>query len=184
MSAKQNKSKKKSKSKKSENKEKIKGLKENIEQLQEEIIDLKDELAEKNDKLLRSYADLQNYQKRTQKDLLSKEEETKRKYISELIDLKELLEKAYEDKKPKQGLKLILNNLHNFLEKEDITCIECIGEKFDHNLHHAVTTIEKEGCEDEEIVEEVKKGFKCGDKILRPAHVIVVKNQKKNDEVK
>ena len=135
------------------------------------------ELKEKNDKLLRTCADLQNYQKRMEKELISREEEIKRKYLTELIDLNEILKKAYEDKNPKQGLKLILNNLEKFFEKEHIRYIDCMGKSFDHGLHHAVTTVEKNDCENDTIVEEVKKGYMIGDSLLRPSQVIVAKRK-------
>lgn len=146
--------------------------------LNKEIRKLKQELKKKEVKLLRSYADFQNLQKRMEKELQSKEEEIKKKYLSELLDLNELLKKAYEDKDPKEGLKLMLNNIENFFQKEKIKSIKCVGEKFNHNLHHAITTIEKDNCEDETIIEEVKKGFMINDKLLRPSQVIVVKNKK------
>jgi molecular chaperone GrpE len=145
--------------------------------LKKENEKLKLEIKEKDDKLLHSYADLQNYQKRMEKELILKEEEIKKKYISELLDLNELLKKAIEDKNPKNGLKLMINNIENFFEKEQIKSINCIGEKFDHNLHHAVTTIEKVDCEDNTIVEEIKKGYKINDKLLRPSQVIVAKKK-------
>ena len=135
------------------------------------------ELKEKNDKLLRTCADLQNYQKRMVKELTSREEEIKRKYLTELIDLNEILKKAYEDENPKQGLKLILNNLEKFFEKEHIRYIDCMGKSFDHGLHHAVTTVEKNDCENDTIVEEVKKGYMIGDSLLRPSQVIVTKKK-------
>jgi len=145
--------------------------------LKKEVEKLKQELKEKNDKLLRSYADLQNYQKRMEKELQIREVETKKKYISELIDLNELLKKACEDDDPKAGLKLMINNIENFFEKEQIKYINCMGKKFDHNLHHAVNTVEDDDCESETIVEEVKKGYMINDKILRPSHVIVAKKK-------
>ena len=135
------------------------------------------ELKEKNDKLLRTCADLQNYQKRMEKELISREEEIKRKYLTELIDLNEILKKAYEDKNPKQGLKLILNNLEKIFEKEHIRYIDCMGKLFDHGLHHAVTTVEKNDCENDTIVEEIKKGYMIGDSLLRPSQVIVTKKK-------
>ena len=153
------------------------GKKKNSDSLKKEFKKLKQELKEKEDKLLRSYADLQNYQKRMEKELQINEEETKKKYLSELIDLHELLKKAYEDNDPKEGLKLMINNMEKFFEKEQIKSIDCVGEKFDHNLHHAVTTIEKDDCENETIVEEVKKGYLMNDKLLRPSHVIVAKKK-------
>lgn len=138
---------------------------------------LQQELKEKNDKLLRTCADLQNYQKRTEREILFREEETKKKYLSELIELYELLDKAYEDENPKQGLKLILQNLEGFLEKERIKHIDCVGKSFDHTMHHAITTIEKNDCEDNTIIEEVKKGYIIKEKVFRPSQVIVVKNK-------
>ena len=138
---------------------------------------LQQELKEKNDKLLRTCADLQNYQKRTEREILFREEETKKKYLSELIELYELLNRAYEDENPKQGLKLILQNLEGFLEKEQIKHIDCVGKSFDHTMHHAITTIEKNDCEDNTIVEEVKKGYIIKEKVFRPSQVIVVKNK-------
>ena len=150
-----------------------------INSLKNGIKKLKSDLKEKDDKLLRNIADFQNYQKRMEKELQSKENETKKKYISELLDLTELLKKAFEDENPKEGLKLMINNVENFFAKENIKYINCVGSKFDHNLHHAVTTIEKEDCEDETIVEEVKKGYMINDKILRPSQVIVAKKIEK-----
>ena len=143
----------------------------------EEIQKLKEEIKAKNDKILRSIAEFQNYQKRMQKEIRHVEEFTKEKYISELIDLTELLKKALEDEKPKEALKLMLNNIEKFFEKENIKKIECIGECFDHNLHHAITTIEKNDCKDNTIIEEVKKGYMIGDRLLRPSQVIVAKNK-------
>ena len=52
-----------------------------------------------------------------------------------------------------------------------------MGKRFDHNLHHAITTIEKDDCEDDIIIEEVKKGYMINEKILRPSHVIVSKKE-------
>ncbi len=171
MQDKDNKTKKKQKTSKSKSKKK---------DLETEIKKLTEEIKEKDDKLLRQIAELQNYQKRMQKEIKYNKEETKKKYLNEIIDLYELLNKAYEDNNPKKGLKLLLKNIENFFEKEQIKCIECKGHDFDHNYHHAITTIEKKDCKDDTVVEEVKKGYLIGDRLLRPAQVIVVKNKNEN----
>lgn len=145
--------------------------------LKKEIEELKEELKAKNDKLLRSIADLQNYQKRMEKELKRCEIETKKKYLLELLDIYDLLNKAVEDNNPKDGLKLIIKNLKQFMDKEQIKEIDCIGKKFDHNIHHAVTTVEKKDCEDDTIVEEIKKGYMIDEELLRPSHVIVSKKK-------
>jgi molecular chaperone GrpE len=142
---------------------------------------LNQELKEKNDKLLRCYADLQNLQKRTEKELILREDEVRRKYLSELIEVNELLKKAFEDKNPKEGLKLILQNIENFFNAEKIKSIDCLGKKFDHNLHHAIITVEKNDCDENTIIEEVKKGYLVNDKLLRPSQVIVSKKKEKTE---
>jgi molecular chaperone GrpE len=114
-----------------------------------------------------------------EKEVHFKEEETKIQYLSELIDVYELLQKAYEDHNPKEGIKAILNNVKNYLEKEQVSYIDCVGKPFDHNCHHAISTILDDGGENDTVKEEVKKGYMLGEKILRPSQVIVRK--KKND---
>jgi molecular chaperone GrpE len=171
MSAKQSTGKEKdSSSKKSASIQKVKEPESKIKQL-------KQELKEKNDKLLQSIADFQNYQKRMEKELQHREDDSKKKYLSELIDINELIKKAYEDNSPKEALKLILHNLNSFFEKEQIKCIDCVGKTFNHNLHHAISTVEKEDCENEIVVEEIKKGYLVDDKLLRPSQVIVTKKK-------
>jgi molecular chaperone GrpE len=146
--------------------------------LKKEYEKLKIEIKEKNDKLIRTIADFQNYQKRIEKEFICHEQETKKKYLELLLDINELLKKAYNDNNPKEGLKLLINNIENFFQKEQIKPINCIGEKFNHNIHHAITTLEKNDCEDNIIIEEIKKGYMLDDKILRPSHVIVTKKIK------
>lgn len=148
-----------------------------IKKNQKEIKDLKNQIKQLNDKYLRTLADFQNFQKRSEKERLCNEEEIKKIYIIELIDLYELLKKALKDKNPKEGLKLLINNIEKFMEKERIKAINCIGQKFNHNLHHAITTIEKNECDDNIVIEEVKKGYILDDKLLRPSHVIVTKKK-------
>jgi len=163
--------------KKNEYNRKTDSLRKELKKLKDETKKLNQELKEKDGKLLRSYADLQNYQKRIQKEFQFRENKTRKKYLSELIELFEILKKAFEDKDPKEGIKLMLTNLEKFFEKEQIKYIDCVGKTFDHNIHHAVTTIEKNDCEDGTVVEEIKKGYLLDDELLRPSQVIVAKNK-------
>ncbi|MEA2055923.1 MAG: nucleotide exchange factor GrpE [Candidatus Thermoplasmatota archaeon] len=140
------------------------------------INDLKKDLKEKDEKLLRSYADIQNLQKRMEKEIRLAEEKTKEKYISELLDLEEILQKAILDDSPKEALEIVIKNIKNLFEREKIDYIKCVGEKFNHNIHHAVMAVEKAECEDNTIIEEVKKGFTIDGKVVKPSQVIVVKN--------
>ena len=154
-------------------------IKNKQKKFEEEIKKLKNDLKEKEDLLLRNIADYQNYRKRKEKELTLDIKEIKKKYLSELIDLKELLNTAYNDKNPKKGLKLIIKNLDNFLENEQIKYIKCVGKTFDHKIHHAVNTVKNNDCVEETILEEVKKGYLLNDDLLRPSQVIVSKRNKK-----
>ncbi len=148
-----------------------------LKKLEEEKTRLHQELNDKNDKYLRTLADFQNYQKRMEKELQAQKEDIKKKYLLELLDLTELLKKASEDPNPKSGLNLILENLDKFLEKEGITYIDCKGKPFNYQFHNAVSTIEQSECVDGIILEEIKKGYLVGEKLLRPARVIVAKKK-------
>jgi molecular chaperone GrpE len=168
--------------KKTSAKSKKESIEKKLLQLQQEYDKMKEELKATNDRFLRSLADVQNLHKRYEKELQQREEEVKKKYLLELVDLHELLQKAYEDKDPKAGLKLLLQNLEHFLEQENITYIDCIGKQFDHTLHHAITTIEKDECEENTVVDEIKKGYIVNEKLLRPAHVVVAKKKDTNKQ--
>ena len=140
--------------------------------------ELQAQIIEKDDKLLRSYADLQNLQKRMDKELLRREQETKQKYLLEFMDVYELLFKATQEKNPKEGVQAILKHMESIIEQENIRVIDCVGKSFDHTVHHAVCTVENNECNDNEIIEEIKKGYLCHTNLLRPAQVVVAKNQK------
>jgi molecular chaperone GrpE len=161
----------------SQKKDDCTSYKEQINSLEETINQLEDDLKETKDKLLRSYADYQNYQKRVEKNFEQTKAEIKQVYLSEFIDIKELLLKAIEDDNPKAGLRLILKQIEHFFDEEHVSTIDCIGKQFNHNLHHAVTTIEQDDCEENTIIEEIKKGYKIDETVLRPSHVVVAKKK-------
>ena len=148
-----------------------------IKKLEETIQKLTMDVAEKNDKYLRTLADYQNYQKRMDKELACREETLKKQYLLWLLDFQELLKKAAQDANPKEGLQLLISNLEKFFEKECVTYIDCKGKPFDHSVHHAVSLVETDECNDETILDEVKKGYMLGDKLLRPSQVIVGKKK-------
>ncbi len=152
-------------------------VKNTIKKLEETIEELTAELHEKNDKYLRSLADYQNYQKRMEKELIAREDELKKRYLLELLDFQELLKKAAMDADPQQGLRHLIAHFEKFFEKECVTYIDCKGKPFDHLYHHAVSLVETEECPDDTVLDEVKKGYMIGEKLLRPSQVIVGKKK-------
>ena len=158
---------------------KQKELQEKLKEKETELKKLKEELKKTREKLLRSYADYQNYQKRIEKETREKIEKAKEDLLLQILDLYENLNIAYKDKSPKKAIGVMIKNIEKLMEKEKIKPIETIGKKFDHNLHHAISVIEKNDVEDGRIIDEIKKGYLIEDRILRPSIVVVAKNPKK-----
>ena len=161
--------------------EEINSLKEkdNIKNNKSQFKKIKHEYKKEKEKLLRNIADLQNLLKRKQQEYIIEENKLKKRYLIQLVDILDLIKKAYNDKSSKSGIKLIINNIENILKEENVKYIKCIGKSFDHNIHHAISTVEKKDCEDDIIIDELKKGYFINNDILRPSQVVVTKKLNK-----
>ncbi|MCK4474090.1 nucleotide exchange factor GrpE [Candidatus Parcubacteria bacterium] len=74
-----------------------------------------------------------------------------------------------------QGFLQIKTQILDFLKNQEIQEINCVGEKFDPNFHEAIETIETKDQESGKIIEEIQKGYKLHNKVIRPAKVKVIK---------
>jgi molecular chaperone GrpE len=137
----------------------------------------KNELDELNERYKRLYAEFENYKKRTQKESVTKRAEITGDVVSSILPVMDNLEKAAEvqtdDKNYQDGIKLVVKQLSDVLEKFGMTEIESVGQKFDPELHEAVSHIEDSTKGDSEIVQEYRKGYKIGNKVVRHSMVIV-----------
>ncbi len=183
--------------------EELKEKQEDMEEIEKVIVEekvseleiLRQSLEEKNDlagkyynQLLCLKAEFDNYRKRMDKEKTELIKFGNNDMVLQLIPILEDIEKAQavmeEDKKIKHaiaGLKLIYNNLFAVLKKEGLKKQEVIGKIFDPNLHHAVMNVETDEYEDNEILEELQKGYLLKDKVIRPAMVKVSKKTTKNE---
>lgn len=82
--------------------------------------------------------------------------------------------KLREDKDVK-GLLQIKSQIKDFLKSRGVEAIESVGQKFNPELHEVVAEIEAKGKEPRTIIEEVQRGYKIRDKLLRPARVKISK---------
>ena len=140
-----------------------------------------------NDLLLRSRAELDNFQKRTEKQLVQAQLYSTEKLSSELLIIMDSLEAA-EKAATSQSLKiddlikgntLLLKTAKEVFEKLNLEEINPLNEKFDPDFHQAMATKEDDLAENT-VLEVMQKGYKLNSKLLRPALVIVSKkNQKK-----
>lgn len=161
-------------------KEESKGNKEETET--DKIEELGKKLEEINDKYLRLYSDFENFRKRTAKDKIDMIKFASQETIIDLLPVVDDYERAIEDfnsqeqipQTSKEGLELIYNKLMNTLKQKGVEPIIAKGEQFDENLHEAVsqfpaTSEAQKGI----VVEEVLKGYKMYDRVIRFSKVVV-----------
>ena len=89
-------------------------------------------------------------------------------------NLARALEQSTADEAYRKGVELIMTQFKDILGRMGVTEIEALGQKFDPALHNAVMHDEDETKGEGEIVQELQKGFKLGDKVIRFAMVKVV----------
>ena len=157
--------------------------KEVLEEQAEEVLEeaAPEEKSEENewkDKYVRLYADFENYKKRTAKESLSSYTNGKVAAIEELLPVVDNFDRATEaigddDSQLAQGVKMVAKQLYDALDKLGVKPIEAKGQKFDPNLHNAVMHIEDEAYGENEVAEELLKGYVCGDKVIRYSMVKV-----------
>lgn len=139
----------------------------------DKVQEMGEKLAEMNDKYLRLYSEYENYRKRTnleKADLLINGSREMMKAILPVIDDFERALAATED----EGVRLIYNKMLKILEQKGLKAMEVKGEKFDENLHEAITRIPApEESQKGLVMDVVEKGYFLNGKVLRYAKVVV-----------
>lgn len=128
-------------------------------------------LSAEKEKYLRLMADYDNYRKRSTRERDSiygdVRADTVTKFLPVYDNLVRALEQSTEDAAYRKGVELIMTQFCDVLAKLGVTEIEAVGKKFDPALHNAVMHEEDETKGENEIVLELQKGFKMGDKVIR-----------------
>ena len=133
-------------------------------------------LAEANDKYLRMLAEYDNYRRRNAKERESIYADVRADTVIKFLPVYDNLARAAQhepDDETKKGVEGILNQFKTILEGLGVTEIPTVGKKFDPALHDALLHIDDEKYGEGEIVLELEKGFKLGDKVIRFAKVQV-----------
>ena len=133
------------------------------------------------DRLLRKTAEFDNFRKRVERDRKEMIEWAAADVLGELIAIVDDFDRALAADAPpeaqayKSGLELIQRQLAELLKKRGVTPIDALGADFDPHLHQAVAYEEVDGAREGEVVGVMAKGYKLGDRLLRPALVKVAK---------
>jgi molecular chaperone GrpE len=134
------------------------------------------------DLLLRKTADFDNFRKRTERERQTLADATAADVMSELLPLVDDLERALKAdagaegaEAYRRGVELIHKQLSEVLRKRGVRPIEALGADFDPHFHQAVSYEPAEGHRDGEVIEEFRRGYMIGDRLLRPSMVKVAK---------
>ena len=134
------------------------------------------------DLLLRKSAEFDNYRKRIDRDRQAQSENAAASLVEELLPLMDDLERALKadagaegGEAYRRGVELIQQQLGEILRKRGVRPIEALGADFDPHYHQAVSYEPAEGRREGEIVEEFRRGYMLGDRLLRPSMVKVAK---------
>ena len=150
----------------------------------EKIRKLERELFESNEKILRVRAEFENYRKRMQRELSETRSFGKVTTLEEILPIMDHFKMAMaasdssnDLKTLKEGMKLIQIEFDRCFKNLGIEIIPTTGQQFDPKLHEAVST--EPSCDIEEgcIIKEWKTGYRIGDRLLRPASVVVSSGQ-------
>ncbi len=159
---------------------------ENVEKVQEQV---KEDLAndedkidiaeydELNDRFKRMLAEFENYKKRSQKERESIYGMITGDVVATMLPIMDNLEKAAEaktdDTQYQEGVRLVVRQFSDALKRLGLEPIEAIGTRFNPEFHEAVSHIEDKEKGEQEIVQEYRKGYKIGNKVVRHSMVIV-----------
>lgn len=151
-------------------------LKKDLEAKDEEIIELKSHIQ-------RLQADFDNFRKQNDKqkqDLIRfANEGLIVKFLDVYEDMERALENSTNEEELREGLELIYSKMKSTLEKEGVEEIPAVGEKFDPFKHEALLTVDSPDHENNEIVDELMKGYTLKDKVIKYSKVRVCKKAKK-----
>jgi molecular chaperone GrpE len=139
---------------------------------------LAEELGRLEDRYKRALADLDNYRKRSAREVERRAAEIREALVRDWLEVLDSVERAlrmHPEGPLGQGLRAVLDQIEAVLARQGVTRIGAAGERFDPERHEAVDVRVTGDVEDQTVLEVVRSGFALGDRILRPAQVVVAR---------
>ena len=157
------------------------------------IHELEEKCAELNEKYLYALAQMKDLHKTYEKENAIAVKYVTYDLMEELLPIVDVFSMVLDNENiPNEvkayfkGFELVFNQFKQILDKHDVREIKCqVGDEFDYNFHNGVEKIEVEEGETDTIAQVLQKGYKIGDKVLRPVSVkvnCVVRKQVTTDE--
>jgi molecular chaperone GrpE len=143
----------------------------------EALVRERDEL---RDRLLRKSAEFDNFRKRVERERREFAEWAAADVVTEVLAVVDDFDRALAADAPdaqgfRSGVELIHRQLLEALKKRGVTAVESVGQPFDPHLHQAVAYEESAGVDEGTVIGELRRGYRLGERLLRPALVRVAK---------
>ena len=173
----------------------VKDLNKTNPKINSELTLSKKKIKDLEDQLLRSLADNENLRKRHEKEIQESVKYSTKNFAYSLLSVVDNFQRAFNSI-PKDfendnvfknliiGINAVEKELHDTFEKNGVKMFNSLNEKFNPDLHQAISKVHNEKVPDGRIVEEMQKGFMIGDRLLRPAMVVVSMGPDKNKNAK
>ena len=138
------------------------------------------------DRLARLQAEFENARKRTERERQEFREYATGSVIEQFLPVLDnfalALKSTGSAEQLRSGVELIVKQMDEILRQMQVTPVPTVGEPFDPRLHEALGSVEREDMPDQSVAEEVRRGYRLRERLLRPAMVRVVSNPKQKSE--
>jgi molecular chaperone GrpE len=146
----------------------------------ETLTEAQEAMAELNERIVRLTADFDNFRKRAQREKDEARQFANQGLLEKLLpvlDNFEMALTAVKDADPsvRDGVQMILDQLLGVLKESGVEPVDAMGQPFDPNLHEALSQEETTEVEEGTVVQQVQRGYKLNDRLVRPARVVVAK---------
>lgn len=158
-------------------------VKDNVDEVKQDAVENNElqqkqqELDELTDRYKRILAEFENHKKRSQKERESLYNSILGDIVEVILPILDNLENAAKvetsDENYKKGVELVLKQFQDVIKSKGVEEIKALGETFDPELHEAVGSIQDGTKKEKEIVQEYRKGYKLGHKVIRHSMVVV-----------
>jgi molecular chaperone GrpE len=151
---------------------------------EDRIAELEAQVAEVKDKWVRAVADLENYRRRTRREIDDARADGTKRTLAEVLPVVDNLERALqhaatatsdEARGIADGVKLVMRQFTQALERLSVQVVDAEGRPFDPAIHEAMSQVETGEFPPGTVAQVLQRGYKLGDRLLRPALVVVAK---------
>jgi len=138
------------------------------------------------DRLARLQAEFENARKRAERERGEYRDYAAASVVEQFLPVLDNFELALKSSgtagQLRSGVELIVKQMEDVLRQMQVTAVPTVGEQFDPRHHEALGSVERADLPDQHVAEEIRRGYKIREKLLRPAMVLVVSNPKQTVE--